>query len=186
MRIILARHGKPKLPSFGWVSPQQMKGWIECYNQAEIEAESIPVETKAIANASGIVASSTALRCVQSVQGLGYGASAITEEIFREADLPCLMWRVPKLPVSVWAGVFRLAWLCGFSANAESRSAAMLRAQVAADRLIALAQEHGSVFLMGHGVMTVLIAKHLRSLGWAGSNRPHNRHWQFSVYHVTA
>ena len=186
MQIILARHGKPKLPCLGWVSPRQMKGWIECYNQAEIEAESIPVETKAVANASGVVASSTAQRCVQSVQGLGYGASAIIDTVFREADLPYLMWGAPKLPVSVWASVFRLAWFCGYSPNAESRSTAMLRAQAAANRLIALAHEHGSVFLMGHGVMTMLIAKHLCSLGWVGASRPHNRHWQYRVYHAAA
>lgn len=185
MQIILARHGKPKLPSFGWVSPREMGGWIDSYNQAEVEADGIPAETKNVANSSGVVATSTALRCVQSVQGLGCGV-AIAESIFREAELPYLMWQFPKLPVPLWAGLFRLAWLFGFTPNAESKSEAMLRAKEAASRLVSLAQEHGSVFLMGHGVMTLLIAKHLRSLGWVGAARPHNDYWQFSVYHAEA
>jgi hypothetical protein len=184
MQIILARHGKPKLPAFGWLSPQQMKNWIESYNQAEIETESIPVETRNIAVASGAVVSSTASRCTQSVQSLGCAAPIITDALFLEAGLPYLTWHVPKLPASVWAVIFRLAWLLGFSANAESRSAATLRAKVAADRLITLAREHESVFLMGHGIMTALIANHLRALGWIGSNRPRHQHWEFSVYHM--
>ena len=184
MRIVLARHGKPKLPAFGWLSPRQMKDWIECYNQAGIEAESIPAEIKNMAAASGVVASSTAARCIQSVQGLGCGASMMTDALFLEAGLPYLAWHVPKLPASVWTVVFRLAWLWGFSANAESRAVAVLRAKAAADRLITLAQKHESVFLMGHGVMTVLIANHLRSMGWVGPSRPAGRHWGISVYRM--
>jgi broad specificity phosphatase PhoE len=186
MQIILARHGKPKLPAFGWISPRQMKDWIECYNRAEIEAESIPVKTKDAATASGVVVSSTAPRCIQSIQALGCKAPIITETVFLEADLPYLTWRVPKFPASVWAVMFRLAWLRGFSANAESRPAAVLRAKIAADRLITLAQEHKSVFLMGHGVMAALIADHLRALGWVGSSRSPNKYWGFSVYHLPA
>jgi hypothetical protein len=86
------------------------------------------------------------------------------------------------LPVAVWVGVFRAAWFCGYSANSESLAMARSRACSAAAKLIELAREHQSVFVMGHGIMTALIARQLTRSGWMGSKRPAHGFWQFSVY----
>lgn len=57
----------------------------------------------------------------------------------------------------------------------------LTRAGVAADKLVELARQHGSVFLVGHGIMTMLIARKLRAwLGWP--KRPVNNFWSFGVY----
>jgi broad specificity phosphatase PhoE len=186
MQIILARHGKPSLQLGAWITPRQMKEWIEHYNQADILLEDIPTETKAIADVSGVLVSSTSRRCLQSAQHLRPDGTFFSEGIFCEADLPYPSWPIPKLPPAAFGVAFRLAWFCGFSANAESLSQATIRARTAAERLIELAKESDSVFLMGHGVMTILIAKHLRTYGWIGPKRPHNGHWQFSIYHAPA
>ena len=186
MRIVLARHGKPKLHHWAWITPHQMKEWIAAYDQADILVEGVPSETMEVAASSGILVSSTLPRCVQSAKYLGRANSLVVEEIFCEAALPYLHWHFPKLPLSIWGVIFRLAWFCGFSSNAESIAQANDRACAAAQRLIQLAKENGSVFLVGHGIMTMLIAKHLFAMGWVGPRRPVNQYWQFSVYHAAA
>jgi hypothetical protein len=112
--------------------------------------------------------------------------SPLIEEVFCEADLPYGHWNIPKLPLSVWGVLFRLAWFCGYSSNVESLLRAEARALCAAKRLLALARKNGSVFLVGHGIMNMLIAKQLLAMGWSGPKRPVNKYWQFSVYHAPA
>jgi len=102
--------------------------------------------------------------------------------VFREAGLPHATWNFPRLPPSVWTLLFRVAWFLGYSANSESLSLAKNRAQSAATKLIELAEEHQSVFVMGHVIMTALIAKELVLKGWVGPKRPAHGYWQFTVY----
>jgi broad specificity phosphatase PhoE len=186
MEIVLARHGKPNLRHWVWITPRQMKEWIEIYNRAEILSEEIPSDTLRQASVSGVIVSSTMLRCIESARALDVEKSPLIEEVFCEADLPHGHWNMPKLPLSVWGVLFRLAWFCGYSSNAESLLQAEARALCAAKRLVALARENGSVFLVGHGIMTMLIAKQLLAMGWSGPKRPANQYWQFSVYHAPA
>ena len=185
MKIVLARHGKPDLRHWAWITPLQMKEWIGIYDQADVVLDCVPADTAAVANASAIVVTSTLLRCTKSAERLCQNRDFLVEEIFCEADLPHPNWHFPKLPLSVWGVIFRLAWFCGFSSNAESFAQATARAGKAAERLTTLANENGSVLLVGHGIMTMLIAKHLLASGWAGPERPVNKYWQFSVYAAT-
>jgi broad specificity phosphatase PhoE len=171
MEIVLARHGKPKLRHWVWITPRQMREWTQIYNAAEIFLNEIPPDTMEKASIAGIVVSSTLTRCVQSARALCKDNSLVIEEIFCEADLPYGNWNVLKLPLSVWGVLFRLAWFCGYSANSESFVQAEMRAHCAAGRLVTLAKENGSVFLVGHGIMTMLIGKQLLSMGWVGGTK---------------
>jgi broad specificity phosphatase PhoE len=159
-----------------------MKEWIATYNQADIIIDNVPTNTIEAAASSGVLVSSTLPRCIQSATYLGRGNPFSAEEIFCEVDLPHLNWHFPKLPLSLWGIIFRLAWFCGFSPNAEPFYQSNERAYVAAQRLIQLAKDNGSVFLIGHGIMTMLIAKHLLAMGWVGPKLPVNKYWQFSVF----
>lgn len=161
-----------------------MKDWVELYNRVEILTEKIPSTTLQRANTADIIVSSTLPRCVQSAQALNPAKSFLIEDIFDEAALPHGHWPMPKLPLAVWGVLFRLAWFGGYSANTETFSQATARAQRAALRLVMLAQEYGTVFLVGHGIMTILIAKHLLVMGWSGPKRPMSKYWQCSVYHA--
>jgi hypothetical protein len=49
-------------------------------------------------------------------------------------------------------------------------------------RLFELAQQHDTVFVAGHGFMTMLVAKELLRRGWSGPNRPANKYWRYCVY----
>lgn len=184
MRIVLARHGKPDLPHGVWISPRQMKDWIRTYDQANVLVEDLPNSTLKIASNSGVIVSSALLRSKQSAQALGQNEMFWVENIFREVDLPHTHWIFPMLPPLTWSAVFRVAWFFGFSTDVESLPQAKVRACRAADRLVELAQENGSVFHVGHGIMTMLIARQLLRLGWSGPKCPINRYWRFSVYHA--
>jgi broad specificity phosphatase PhoE len=186
MEIVLARHGKPNLRHWAWITPRQMREWIQIYNAAEILIKEIPPDTLKKASNTGIVVSSPMTRCVQSARALCRDSALVIEEMFFEAELPYGNWNVPKLPLSVWGVLFRLAWFCGYSENSESFAQAEKRAHCAAGRLVTLAKENGSVFLVGHGIMSMLIAKQLLSMGWEGPKRPVNKYWQFSVYYAQA
>jgi hypothetical protein len=145
-------------------------------------AEEVPAATIDAARASRIVVASTSPRSTQSAERLSGSRACLSEAIFCEAGLPYSRWDVPRLPASVWAACFRLAWFCGYSAHAESVGEARARSHAAAERLIELAEENGSVFLVGHGIMTRLIARQLRRLGWFGPSWPAHRYWRFSIY----
>lgn len=186
MRIVLARHGRPNLRDARGVVPREMGKWIENYNDAEVLLEGVPRETVEAARESGVVVASTLRRSMQSADYLSNSRTLLSEQVFCEAGLPYAHWHFPRLSASAWAAFFRLAWFLGYSANAESVENAEARAQAATERLIHLANEHDSVFLVGHGVMTTLIAKHLLALGWAGPARPAHDFWQFSTYHAAA
>jgi broad specificity phosphatase PhoE len=182
MEIVLARHGRPKLDHKRWITPLELGDWIRAYDEGGVLVEEVPQQIRAKAAQSSWIVSSPLLRCVQSAEALASLQNINPEELLREAGLPHALWGFPRLPPSVWTVLFRAAWFLGYSANAESLGLAKNRARSAARRLIELAQEHQSVFVMGHGIMTALIARELTRSGWAGPKRPAHGYWQFSVY----
>ena len=159
-----------------------MEYWIGRYNNAGIVPQPIPEGALDAARISGIVVISSLRRARESAQTLCGDIAPLCESIFCEADLPFASWRHPKLPASVWAIAFRLAWFLGYSAGTESVRDANARARLAAERLTFLAGEYRSVLLVGHGILNALIARHLLKLGWVGPARPARGYWQFNVY----
>src|SRR6185369_82893 len=180
MRIVLARHGRPESVVPDRVAPREMGQWIDAYSCAGVVSEEIPSRTIEAARSSGIVVASTSPRSTQSAQSVSPARTFLVEPVFCEAGLPYAAWQAPRLRASTWAACFRLAWFFGYSANAESIEHAKARAEAAARRLAGLAEEHGSVFLIGHGIMTGLIARRLRLGGWFGPAIPARRFWRFS------
>lgn len=184
MQITLARHGKPDLQLDSWVVPMAMPEWLRHYDQAGIVADAVPAATRAQAATAHVLASSTLRRCVQSAQQLAQGREFLREEVFCEAELPYPHWLYPSLPPLAWAALFRVAWLHGLSAHAEPLPQTRQRAQQAAQRLIQLARENDSVFLVSHGLINLLIARELLALGWHGPRRPVSDYWQCSAYRI--
>jgi broad specificity phosphatase PhoE len=182
MEIILARHGRPKLSQRRWIVPRQIADWVREYDEVGVFIDRIPSPSSETAIRSGCIVSSPLRRCVQSAQALAPSREVSSDATLREAGLPHTRWRLPWLPVSVWTLVFRIAWFCGYSANSESVRLARERARSAATKLIEVALEYQSVFVMGHGIMTALIAKELTQQGWVGPKRPVHGYWRFSVY----
>lgn len=182
MQITLARHGRPDLQLDSWIAPMAMPEWLQHYDQAGIVAEEVPPATLRLAAEARLLVSSPLPRCVQSAERLAQGRAFLSEALFCEAELPYPHWLYPKLPPLAWDALFRLAWFYGLTALARPRLETTLRAREAAQRLVELAREHDSVFLVGHGLMILLIARELLAIGWRGPRRPISGYWQCSLY----
>jgi len=178
--IILMRHGKPDLGPIDKVSSRDMKQWIAQYDLAVIVDEPAPETSRALASAAGVIVSSSAPRALASVAALGLSPKVI-DAVFCEAPLPHGSWAQPRLSPFTWAFIYRMAWLCGLSAQVESARDAGLRADRAAQQLQTLA-EGEDVLLMGHGFMNRMIAKRLTRAGWVRQDSSGSRYWSASRY----
>ena len=182
MEIVLGRHGRPVLDQSKWIAPRGLSQWIAAFNDGGILRGQIPQATSLAAARCKVIVSSPLRRSYHSAQLIASSQLLVTEDLISEAGMPHTNWLFPALPITVWLAIFRVAWYCGYSRNAESMSDASMRAAVAADRLVELARQHDSVFVVGHGIMTTLIANRLVKMGWSGSRRPANRYWGHCVY----
>lgn len=184
MQITFMRHGKPLLAKAGWLAPFEMAQWIAQYNRSEVASTGIPAASVAAVKAASVIVASSAPRALSSVQALGYAATAV-DPIYSEAELPFALWRFPKLPLQLWAAVFRLLWLSGYARGADTLQATRARAKAAAGQLVCAARV-GPVLLVGHGIMNRLIAKELLDSGWVGHTRHANKYWGTSEYRLPA
>jgi broad specificity phosphatase PhoE len=182
MRIILLRHGKTNLPPWPWIKAGELGRWIDAYNSAGIRDISPPATAMAVAGLCKAIVTSDLLRSVESGRALGSGGLMISDGLFREAGLPYGSSAFVRMPPYIWAVLFRIVWAFGFTANGESVHAFRKRARKAASLLISLADEHGSVLLVGHGLINRYIARELLSAGWNGPGKTKIRHWGFTEY----
>ena len=161
-----------------------MKDWIANYNQADVVAHELPDALIPLAENAGVVVCSSLSRCVQSREHLACDCRQEPDALFAEAHLPYPEWPFPRMPSRLWRLLFRGAWFLGFARHTEPISESIRRASAAAERLIELAEAHGSVLLMGHGIMNILISRQLRKRGWAGPpNLVLKRYWEPCSYH---
>ena len=103
------------------------------------------------------------------------GAARISE--LNEADLPSPNWLQLPIPYRLAIVGLRLAWFLGYSGGVESYQSTQKRAGVAADKLIEIASVHGSVLVVGHGIMNRLVSRRLRKLGWDADSRDRSGYW---------
>lgn len=183
MEIVLLRHGKPRVMRQGRVSPAGFGQWVAAYDGSGIDGRRPPPEA-AIARVRecACVVCSSLPRSVESARALGVPRIDACDPMYREMDLPSAGWHFPRLPHAVWAVLFRLLWLAGYSGNAESFREARERAARCACCLAALAAERSSVVFVGHGSLNWFVAWQLRRMGWAGPWIPPLRFWGVAVY----
>ncbi len=182
MRIVILRHGKSSLPPRPWIKAHDLGAWIDAYNRTGIAGKP-PESAITAAKTCPVIVTSDLARSIESARALGPEAPLISDEIFREADLPFGPLGNVRLPPMVWALIFRIKWAFGFNArNGESLSGFRERSSHAASRLIALAEEHGAVLFVGHGLINEYIARCLLAAGWKGPGRPRLHHWASTEY----
>ena len=170
LQIALARHGKPAFDDRTPVAGSAFAAWVRGYDEAPIDVTvPPPASLRAQASAMGCVATSTLRRASESAALLVPGRTFVRESLFVEAGLPASIRLSLALAPRDWTFLSRVAWFCGWSHGAESLREARRRAYRAAERLVELACKHGSVMLVGHGVMNTLISRALRRRGWDGS-----------------
>lgn len=187
MKIILLRHGQPEFDLFSESKtryvPADLREVVKRYTESPINSDVMPpTETIQMAQSCNAVICSDLIRSIDSARLLGHPEVHLVDPVFRESDPPHAEWRFPRLSLYSWLVIFRLLWLFGYSKNSESLKAARQRASAASIILSAMAEEHDSVLLAGHGFMNRFIAGHLRANGWRGPRDPGKNYWEYGVY----
>ncbi len=187
MKIVLMRHGKPRIDKHLRLNAAEFGAWVEKYNAAGIDSEcQPPLEAIEQATKCAFTVCSNLARSVESAKALGVERIGVCSSMFREMDMPHATWRFPSISLLAWSVFFRLAWAFGYSANAESFKAAKTRARGCAEHLANLSSTHGTVLFVGHGSLNWFIAKYLKRMGWLSAEKPPRKYWEYSVFHVQA
>jgi len=173
MKIILLRHAKVEYKNSA-IYANQMGEWIEQYNRASIDTQA----PENLPNVD-IYITSQMKRSIDSLALLGKN-SKLKNALFNEAMLPYPNRKLFKLPPAIWAVIFRIAWLFGYSKNAISFKDSKLEAKEGAKILVDLAKD-ADVMLVGHGVKNRLIAKELQKLGFKELKNSGSKNWGFII-----
>ena len=187
MKIVLMRHGRPEVDLDALlkqrVSAAQVGKIVEEYEMSGLSKNSKPSSlARDEVTAAGCVICSDLPRAVHSVEELRVRDKLLIDRSFRESSLPYLTSNWPRLSLFTYFLLFRLAWLLGFSANGESIGDARKRAANNASQLQELARAHGSVVLLGHGIMNRLIARELKKSGMLCKERSNEKYWSYAVF----
>lgn len=157
--------------------------WIQLNQTTGVRATSIPATPeRMLLEEAQVLVSSDVRRAVESADRLDAPAERIVSPLFREADLSARIGLGVRFPPPVWEFLVRGLWRLGVSPTVASRREALGRARQAAQTLATLTAKHGSVAVIGHGVMNALIARQLRRSGWTGPERPGRRYWACARY----
>ena len=187
MKIVLMRHGRPELDLDALlkqrVSAAEVGKIVKEYEMSDLAKNQKPsLSALDEVKAAGYVISSDLPRAVQSVEELQGHDKLLIDSSFRESSLPYFISNWPRLSLFTYFLLFRLAWLLGFSSNGESIRDARKRAASNASKLLDLARAHGSVVLLGHGIMNRLIARELKRSGMVCSEQSKEKYWSYAVF----
>lgn len=180
MEIVLLRHGKPKVELSGYISAKELKKLVIAYAQSSIN--DAPLEQLKIKFSDHYVICSDLPRSIDSAKKLNLKNIHISDELYRETDIPHFDRFFLKLPATLWLILLRIMWWFGFSQNGESFFQAKNRSKQAAEALIMQAQKNKKVIVVGHGLMNRLIGKELEKKGWLSSERVGKRYWEYCLY----
>ncbi len=172
--------------------------WLDADTHARTlaDADDVPLAADAaldatlleVASRSDLLLSSTLRRGLETVVRIEHALAApgpATEAWpeLREARLPPVRVRGIRLPRGAWDVLARGAWFLGRSSGVESLTAARLRAARVVDRLErTLLSAGGTLTVVGHGCMNVLIVRELSRRGFRGPLVPNLAHGAVTRY----
>ncbi|PXA83795.1 histidine phosphatase family protein [Caulobacter sp. D4A] len=166
--IVLARHGEPALSRKIHFSAQAYGDWWALYEEGGLLAGQTPPDCLLdIARKADVIISSTRRRSIETAQAIAGGRDFPRDPMFIEAPLPPPPWPSwIKLSPKKW-GFFSRFWWWFFDHHMgqESRKQAEVRADAAADALIALSQDGRNVLLVAHGFFNTMIGVALQKRG---------------------
>ena len=178
--IILARHGEPAISRKIWINAEGYRQFWAKYEVLGILPGQIPPQALvSFVAEAGLVFSSTRQRSIETAIALTQGRAFASDAIFVEAPLP-----PPDLPgfirltPSIWGFLARVWWwFLNHHEGEETRRQAESRAEQAADRLIASAEEGHDVVLLAHGFFNFMIGRALRQRGWQVAMSEGYKYW---------
>jgi broad specificity phosphatase PhoE len=185
--IVLVRHGRIVWRFWTLIPGYGLDAWRRGEDAAPLDTSYRPppgAELEQLVRTAASIHASSLRRSIESARLLAPAVEPLIDARFREAELPAAIRSGVRLPAKVWAGVARARWFAGWGGTdgVESFREARSRAESAAAILEQYAESRGTVVLVGHGLMNILIAGHLRAAGWRGPRLPSQRHWGFDIY----
>jgi broad specificity phosphatase PhoE len=187
VRIVLVRHGKPDAVSAASIAGHDIGRWVRGYDAAGISRELAPSAViREMAASAGCVLASSARRAQESAAWLAASKAVRVDSELREAALPESIASSIRLSPGVWVVLARVAWWLNWCDSVEPIAMTRQRAGRVADRLAALAVEHGSVMAIGHGMFNRFVASQLRRRGWRGPAMLPRPYWTASQFEADA
>jgi broad specificity phosphatase PhoE len=186
MQIVLVRHGKPGAVSAAPISGHDIGQWVRHYNEAGITMElPPPAIVRELADAVGCVVASDVARAKESAAWLAVSSVVRVDPELREAALPESIGISVRLPPGAWLVIARAAWWLDCCDSSESITLTRARAVRVADRLDALAAEHGSVIAIWHGIFNRFVAYELLRRDWRGPKVLPAAYWSAAQFNRT-
>ena len=178
--IILARHGEPDISRKVRLHAAEYAAWWGRYELTGLlPGQKAPADLCAAARNADLILCSTRLRSIESARAIAGEREVEIDMRFIEAPLPPPHWpRWFKLSPRHWGVVSRFWWwFSNHHDGQERRKAAQLRADEAADYLIALAAAGSDVVLIAHGFFNFMIGRGLKRRGWSLVENQGHHYW---------
>ena len=183
LRIVLVRHGKPGAVSVAPIAGHDIGRWVRHYNETGITRELAPPSDLCdLATSAGCVLVSDLRRATESAAWLAASRDVQVDPELREAALPESLPISKRLSPGTWVVLARVAWWLNWCESDEPIAIFRQRADRVADRLGALAAEHGSVMAIGHGMFNRFVASRLRQRGWRGPRVLPRAYWAVAQF----
>ena len=183
--ITLARHGEPNISRKVRLNAAEYAAWWGRYEETGLlPGQSAPAGLVATAGAAALILCSTRPRAVESAMAIAGGREVEIDIRFIEAPLPPPRWPAWfKLSPRHWGVVSRFWWwFFNHHEGQERRKAAQLRADEAADYLMAMAYAGDDVLLIAHGFFNYMIGHSLMRRGWRLAENQGHAYWASRRY----
>jgi len=185
LRIVLVRHGKPAISTKYKTSHYGFADYIDAYEAAGLDPDSVPPEElRDLARGISAVYTSHRPRSRESAHAIAPHAELISDILFEEAPLASPRIPMIKLGVPAWAVMSRILWHAGYHPEIENYGRSKLRAQKAADILIAKAKSDGTAVLVAHGYFNAILGRELARRGFRSKGHHRVRFWNAVVYEL--
>lgn len=183
--IILARHGEPALSRKCLITARQYRDWWGQYEVGGLRAGQTPPAALVDAAAgAGAIYSSSRPRAQETARAVAAGREVMVDALFIEAPLP-----PPHLPDWIklsprwWGVVARFWWhLSDRHHQEETRAEAEVRAEQAAQALIARAAGGQDVLVLAHGYFNHMVGRRLKADGWRLVHNQGFKYWSQRRY----
>ena len=178
--ITLARHGEPNISRKVRLSAAEYAAWWGRYELTGLRpGQNAPARLCAAAKAAGLVLCSTRPRAIESARAVAGEREVEIDVRFIEAPLPPPHWPAWfKLSPRHWGVVSRFWWwFFNHHDGQERRKAAQIRADEAADYLMAMARAGDDVLLIAHGFFNFMIGRSLKRRGWSLVENQGHKYW---------
>ena len=182
-RIILIRHGQPKIELAPRTSHAGFHTYIDAYEEAGLDPQSAPpAELSDLVKELSEIFTSARPRANESAAALAPHAELIVDPLFAEAPLASPKIPLLKMTVQKWAVVSRVLWHAGFHPGIENYARSNKRARDAANILMTRARKEGAAALVAHGYFNFLIGRELKRRAWRQTGAHRAKYWNAVIY----